>query len=111
MCIAGYPPAVNASFARCDGHTHQGTGNTAVAAQRRRLFDGLPQNQAKVMTGYTDGNDKALAGNFNWTFSLAENLAVRFDTSGCVLRACTRDSLVRKSNPNLVPPVVQGAGA
>ena len=78
MRFAGYPPAVNASFARCNGHTNEDSaGGAAVGAQRRRLFDGLPQNQAKVMTGYTDPSDKALVGSFNWTFSLGENLAVR----------------------------------
>ncbi len=78
--IAGYPPAVNASFARCDGHANKGgTSDEVVGAlpERRRLFDGLPQNQAKVMTGYTDPSDKSLVGSFNWTFSLGESLAVR----------------------------------
>ena len=56
--------------ARCDGH------EPPSPSARRQLFDGLPQNQAKVMTGFTDGNDPSLVGSFNWTFSLGEDLAV-----------------------------------
>ena len=36
----GYPPAVNASSARCDGRPS--------GRRRRQLFNGLPENQAKV---------------------------------------------------------------
>ena len=71
----GYPPAVNASFARCEAHLATLSPGERDSA-RRRLFSGLPQNQAKVMTGFTDGADAGLVGNFNWTFSLGENLAV-----------------------------------
>ena len=83
MHLAGYPPAVNASSARCNGDASKGFASGALVGtrpERRRLFDGLPQNQAKVMTGYTDPRDNSLVGSFNWTFSLGENLAVRLPT-------------------------------
>eukprot|EP01047_Picozoa_sp_COSAG01_P086470 COSAG01_NODE_19459_length_1008_cov_1.908691_1_plen_212_part_01 len=73
----GYPPAVNASYARCEAHLATlGLSPSELASTRRRLFDGLPQNQAKVMTALTDGADPELHGSFNWTFSLDQNLAV-----------------------------------
>ena len=63
----GYPPAVNASSSRC-------TEAKLPESERRRLFDSLPENQGKVLTGLTDGADAELVGNFNWTFTLDADL-------------------------------------
>jgi hypothetical protein len=44
----GYPPAVNASFARCEAHLATLSSNERAAA-RRRLFNGLPQVRKRFL--------------------------------------------------------------
>jgi hypothetical protein len=67
----GWPPAVNASAARCPPYDAGDTGH-----HKPLSFNGLPMNQPKVMVGYTDPSDPSLRGRFNWTFELDADLAV-----------------------------------
>lgn len=78
---AGYPPAVNASSARCIHNTAAATPAVLPTAYQEQgkiesTFNGQPENQGKVMVLYTDPTDPKLAGGFNWTFELDADLAV-----------------------------------
>ena len=75
-CDDCYPPAVNASAARCE---QPGAWPPPPPPGQRRLgFNGFPMNQAKVMTALTDPAADPLRqrGSFNWTFELDADLAV-----------------------------------
>ena len=68
----GYPPAVNASAARCE----RASSSSNSKSKRPLGFNSLPMNQAKVMVDFTDPSDPFLRGSFNWTFELELDLAV-----------------------------------